>query len=496
MKRVVVILFLIIFFGVGNAIAQNISPMELKEARLALYEWFFHYENNDIFDADNSEIQYCKLFADSMVVVVNDYLPYGDYDFKNPTLPLYQYINIVKSNRKGFYNCYSELIDVDVVSEKLSGRILEYEFELEKVVWCIDSVDMADCHYEYPKDTLKYNVRIEYDIDLQQAKATSIQLNEPIDEFVVLHQNGTNIYTTIQQMEMDSLLFSNTNVPMINYKYNSCYFDHKMYELQCDTMKWAAFCGGSIGNGFWGTISNNLYSDMKPKSKLNYCVDLGIYRQLKLKGNNRLGIEFALAYKQTILNINNIYGDRYSSVDIDGGSYERIISVTGYEENITRFATGVPIALRYDRFMMAGMRKRIAFSSKLGVLPMYDFKQVSRATADAQYSGYYDWLWGVTIDQNDIYDYGNYSINNKYKNTAVGKFSLDAFVTLGVSYYVTRKVSIDLSAAYYGTLYNKVNYANDNRLTNDKNDWQSATCLMKSHSLHSINLILQMNYNF
>lgn len=491
MKRIVII-FAVVALGAVAAFAQNISPVELKNARLAVYQWFNDYENNSLTKKGAPRKRYYSLFVDS-AYVVNEYLPYENYNFENTTIPFHSYIDLLKSSRNEFYDYYSEIIDVEIVSEILVGRALEYEFNFEKEVWFKDS---ADSNYEYPKDTLKYNVNIVYDIDSHQVKATSISLNEPIEEFVVLHNKESNIYTTLHQIEKDSVIMANSNVPMISNKYNISSFDSKMIELQCDTMKWSVFLGASIGNGFLGTISNNLYSDIYSKSKLNYSIDFGAYRQLMLKGNDRLGLEFGLSYRQTNLNINNKYGDRYASVDADGGSYERIIAVTDYEEDLTRFAAGLPVALRYDHFMMVGQRKRFAFSAKLGVLPKYDFKQVSRATADAQYSGYYDWLWGVTIDQNDIYDFGSYAIDNKYDNTAVDRFSLDAFAALGVSHYVTRKVSIDLSAAYLGTIYNKVNYTEDSHLTNDLSDWHSATCLMKRYSLHSINLILQMNYNF
>lgn len=488
MKRVVVILF----FGVGNAIAQNISPMELKEARLAMYEWFDKYQSYNIFAPEASERQYRSLFADT-AVVVNDYLPYKDYNFDNPSVPLHSYIDLAKSNRDGFYSCYSKIIGVDVVSEILVGRTFKYEFDFEKVVWFKDT---ANYHYEYPKDTLKYRVDIEYDIVSQKAKATSIRLNKPIDRFVVLHQDVNNTYTTLQHLEEDSALLSNRNVPMVNYKYNSCIFDSKIYELQCDTIKWAFYLNGSVGNGFLGTVENNLYSDIRQKSRFGYSFGIGLYRQLKLSGDNRLGLEFGLLYRQTNLNMNNIYGDRYASVDADGGSYERIVAVANYNENLERYAVGVPVALRYDHFMMAGQRKRLAVSVKLGVLPTRDFKQVSTATGNAQYSGYYDWLWGVTIDQNDVYDFGNYDIGNQTNNTAIDKFSLDAYAVFGFSYYVTRRVSIDLSAVYFGTLYNSVKHTENYHLTNDRNDWHSVSWMMKKYSLHSIDFMLQMNYNF
>ena len=494
MKRIFIILLAVVSFGVEAALAQNISPMELKNARLAVYEWFDKYQSYDMFDAEIiSSRRFCSLFADSSVNVVNDYLPCENYNFENPMLPLNSYVDLVRANRNGFYKCYFKIIDVGVVSEKIAGRVLKYELDYKKVVWFKDT---SYNHYEYPKDTLRCRVNIEYDIVSLQANATLIKLNEPIKEFVVLHKNDSNAYTTLQHLKRDSTLLSSFNTPILNYEYKSCYFDSKMYELQCDTTKWAMYVGGNVGLGYGGIIVNNLYSDLRHKSKINYSVGIGLYRQIILKTNNRLGIEFGFSLRQTNLNIYNIYGDRFSSIDTDGGCYERIIAVTDYEEDLTRFAAGLPVVLRYDHFMMAGQRKRLALSAKLGVLPKYDFKQVSRATADAQYSGYYDWLWGVTIDQNDIYDFGSYAIDNKYEKTSIDKFSFDTFAALGVSYYVTRKVSIDLSAAYYGTLYNKVNYTYDSHLTNDLCDWHSASFLMRKYSLHSINLILQMNYNF
>lgn len=498
MKRLFIILLAVVSFGVEAALAQNISPMELKNARLAVYEWFEDYESNPLIEKRDPRTKFYSLFADSTVNIVNDFFCHRDYKFNSPTISVSSYCDLFDEQKGSMYKMGRRIVNKKLVSERLEGDVLKYEIDFEEIVGFVDT-DTADDRYEYPNIKLKCRAYIEYEYKgYGSAKATYIELKEGIDEFVVLHQNFKpyNLYTTESQLKNNTDSLLNTNVPMLNYKYNSCEFDSKMYELQCDTIKWAAFFCGSIGDGFWGTISNNLYSDMNPKSKLNYCIDFGIYRQLNLKGNNRLGIEFGLSYKQTNLNINNIYGDRYSSVDTDGGSYERIIAVTNYDENLARYAAGLPIAIRYDYFMMAGRRKRFSVSAKLGVLPMYDFKQVSSFTADAQYCGYYDWLWGVTIDQNDVYDFGNYAIGNRTNNTAIDKFSLDAFATFGLSYYVTRRVSIDLSAVYFGTVYNRVKHTDNYHLTNDRNDWNSASWMMKKYSLHSINFMLQMNYYF
>ena len=501
MKRVVVILFVIIFFGVGNAISQNISPMELKEARLAVYEWFEDYERNPLKEKRNPRESFFALFVDSSVNIVNDFFCRDDYEFDKPIVSVSSYCDLFDKQKKGsMYKMGRRIVNKKLVSERLEGDVLKYEIDFEEIVGFVDTdTASADDRYEYPNIKLKCRAYIEYEYKgYGSAKATYIELKEGIDEFVVLHQGikPYNKYSTKEQLKKDSDSLSNTNVPMINYKYKSCTFDSKMFELQCDTIKWAFYLNGSVGNGFLGTVENNLYSDIRQKSRIGYSFGLGLYRQLKLSGDNRLGLEFGLSYRQTNLNMNNIYGDRYASVDADGGSYERIVAVANYNENLERYAVGVPVALRYDHFMMAGQRKRLAVSAKLGVLPTYDFKQVSSATGNAQYSGYYDWLWGVTIDQNDVYDFGNYDIGNQTNNTAIDKFSLDAYASLGLSYYVTRRISIDLSAVYFGTVYNSVKHTDNYHLTNDRNDWNSASWMMKKYSLHSIDIMLQMNYNF
>ena len=501
MKRVVAILFVVLSFGIGSAISQNISPMELKEARLAVYEWFEDYERNPLKEKRNPRESFFALFVDSSVNIVNDFFCRDDYEFDKPIVSVSSYCDLFNEQKGSIYKMEKRICNKKLVSERLVGNILEYEINFDEIVSFVDTT-FVDNRYEYPGMPIRCSIKIQYEYklhgDLARAKASSIKLAEPIREFVVLHQGikPYNKYSTKEQLKKDSDSLSNTNVPMINYKYKSCTFDSKMFELQCDTIKWAFYLNGSVGNGFLGTVENNLYSDIRQKSKIGYSFGLGLYRQLKLSGDNRFGLEFGLSYRQTNLNMDNIYGDRYASVDADGGSYERIVAVANYNENMARYAVGIPIVLRYDHFMMAGRRKRLAVSAKLGVLPTYDFKQVSSATGNAQYSGYYDWLWGVTIDQNDVYDFGNYDIGNQTNNTAIDKFSLDAYVALGLSYYVTRRVSIDLSAVYFGTVYNSVKHTDNYHLTNDRNDWNSASWMMKKYSLHSINFMLQMNYNF
>jgi hypothetical protein len=490
MKKIVIIIFAVVALGVGAAFAQNISPMELKNARLALLEWVSNYDN--FHQRALGEKDYRALFMDD-IYIDNDYLPLAKDNYGDK-ISISSYIKLVRSQRDGLYKWDSPVKDVKMLSEKLDGSVLKYELEIEKLVSFVK--DTVGHHYEYPPYLLKYRIKIDYDINLQQAKATSVQLDDSIKDFirelVVLHSKESNTYTTRQNLEKTLT----SNVPMVTCRYESCDFDSRMIELQGDTMKWSMFVNATVGKVYYGQVINNMYSQLMRKSKLNYNLGLGVYRQLKLKGDNRLGLDFGLSYRQTNLNINNEYGERYAAVDGDAGRYERITIVTDYEENIKSYSLGIPVALRYDHFFSAWQSKQIAFVAKFGLTPMLDLKQSVDITADAQYSGYYDWLWGVTIDQNDIYDFGNYTIENHTENTAFDRFSLDVFAAIGVSCYVTKRLSFDLSAVYSNIIYKHVNYMGDYHLTNDSNDWHSATWMMKRYSLHSFKVMLQVNYNF
>ena len=513
MKKIVVILVVFLCICYCPVFSQHnshvdISPVDLKKARLAIYEWIDNYKKygyNNQYDKRKIKTRFYSLFSDSSVNLVNDFLPSKDYNFADPSISLSKYYNMIESIRNSFYKCYSEVGEVEVLSEKLiNASLLKYEIELEKIVWFKDKKDTIETDvslcksYCYPKDTLVYKINIDYNLNDKNAKATSISLVNGVDEFIVVHTEDApyNEYFTKSDLSIYSDSLNEKSIPILIYRFSICDFDSKMYDLICDTSQWAICLGGVVGGGFIGEIVNNLYSDLKPKIKLNYAINFGCYKQLMLNRNNRVGIEFGLAYNHTNFNISNMYGDQYFDIDSDGGNYERIITVSDYDENITRCAMALPISIRYDRFFWGGKNSNIAFVGKLGFVPMYDFKQKLQAKANIQYSGYYDWMFGITIDQNDIYDFGNYDVEWNGNEASIERFSINSFLSVGLSYFLTKQMSFDASVAYLGTIYNGIKQDDCYHLSRNSSDWTSATWTFKRYSFHSFGLYVQYNYIF
>ena len=134
--------------------------------------------------------------------------------------------------------------------------------------------------------------------------------------------------------------------------------------------------------------------------------------------------------------------------------------------------------------------------ARVGCMPTYDVAQKANADFDVLYSGYYDWLFGLTIDQNGFYDFGRYSESGSASSTAIDKFSLAALASAGVSCWLNKNLQVDCALQYCGTLLNKTLPTDNYHLTQTSADWLTATNMMSKASQHKVNFKIQFNYNF
>lgn len=498
MKRVVVLHIIVFILFSLRIEAQSITPMELKNARLAVYDWLDDYIVSLSMRGRDAQDNFLKLFESENVQVVNDYFVQNNYDFSNTSISASEYASLL-AQKETFFEYKYEVKKVELISEKYEDGNFLYEISFEKNISFTEKSNGKDSRYEYPVRKANCIISLSYNLRQQRMVATQIKLRNNIEPFVILHSEEkpyNECYKNVNELNAKEESLNNDGLPIITQSFKQTSFDSKIYEKTSDTIKNAIWLNCVIGNGFLGKMRNTLESNLTINSKLNFDVQVGWYRQLRLNGNKRTSVELGVAYNYTKASIENLYNDSYYEVDADGGTYQRQILVPDYNEFIRRNSIGMPIALRADYFRKNKSNNNYTFFGEIGFMPQYCISQQQNATANALYRGYYDWLFNVTIDQNGIYDFGNYDISGQSEESTIEKFSLYAIASVGMCYYVTKRLALEGAVYYQGSIYNSVQSDNDYHLTKDSSDWKTATYSLEKYFLQTINFKIQLNYNF
>lgn len=474
--------------------AQSITPIQLKQARMAAYQWVRDYNVYVRMEGKREPAKkFIELFEDESTLLFNDYLPF--ISTRGETIPVRVYASIL-SNRDAVYKMSFDIQNAAIVSETIDefGNIV-FVVEFDKTVSFQEKGNTSDNLYAYPDKSYHASVRIKYDIKTKSAIAGEITSNAKFDEIVVLHDveaEFVNKYTTKEELEQ---VCSENASNLVKWNYAATDFDHQMVYFYQDTVRNSFHIGGAVGCATHSSkMINAAFTDYTAKGGLYYGFSLGYYRQLMLKNQHRIGLDFSVAFSQSTIGLKaNSYKETYSDTDPDGGNYLRIIDLTSYNETIKRYAVRVPIAFRYDYFI----RDNLSLYTKLGVDVSYDIAQNAKATAEVQYSGYYDWLFNVTISQNGIYDFGAYNIEGFGKTIGINRLGIGVFVGLGLQYFIPKSSwSFDVAVLYGCEVYNKTSNPNGFHLTETYGNWKSATYLLSSFYGHNIQFQLNFNYNF
>lgn len=493
MKKLTLLAAICLMFA-ASLQAHTITPVQLKQARMAAYQWVRDYNVYARMEGKREPAKkFIALFEEESTMVFNDYLPV--ISTQGIKLSVKAYATIL-ANREPIYKMSFEISNATIVFEEIdeNGNIV-FSMEFDKTVSFQENGNTSDDLYAYPKKTYHASVHITYDMREERALAGEITSHDNFEDILVLHDveaEFVNQYTTRSKLEK---LCKNNESTLVKWNFTATDFDSQMMFLYQDTIKNNVHFGGTIGcSTYSGKMLNDNFTGYAPQSGINWAISLGYYRQLLLKDKNRFGMDFSLAFTQKNIGFKaDSYSESYNSTDQDGGNYLRLIDASAYQETIKRYAIEIPIDFRYDYFI----KDNLSLYAKLGVNVSYDIAQNANATAHVQYSGYYDWLFDVTLSQNGIYDYGAFDITGASTNTDINHLGVGIFTGVGVQYFIPKsKWSIDATVVYGCEVYNKVTNVDGFHLTENSADWKSASYLFKSFNGHNIQLQVNFNYNF
>lgn len=508
MKRIV------LFFAV-NLIVLNgcfaIDALQLKQARVAAYQWIRDYDVNGQLNARrNARQKFLSLFESGDVIVVNEYLPMI-YQ-KGPKIKVSELADLLL-DKGSFYKMYCNIDSAYIAGEEMVGNsAIEYVVVLYKTVSFVDRNSYEDTCYAYPKKTFVESVTLSYDLLFQTIVATSIVSDNSVNKIHVLHNSAAKSLDSVNIYVSDSFIKNSqkSDNPFVSTSFKECAHDSQMLILSKKTMKGNFHFGGGIGASLFSGKASPKFYDLSEKAGLHYDVNLGFYAQFAMKGKNRYGMEFDAVFNQNKIGLSASYVDIYEDIDEDEYEcsdeysdpmpYKRHTEITNYKETSQRYSVEVPISFRYDRIL----NKKLTVFAKIGAAVYYDVISKTVANGDALYSGVYDWMGGIEIKDYPKYGFGNYTVSETTDKTCFNKLGVKVFAGFGLQAFLSKHWSLDLGLYYYNVVYNRFDSSNDYYLTKRNNDykkgrkdvWTSAFSGFSKLNQSNLNFKIQLNYNF
>ena len=229
----------------------------------------------------------------------------------------------------------------------------------------------------------------------------------------------------------------------------------------------------------------------------DFSIGLLYARQLFGVNRHRIVLEIEPGYRQIAQSFSaDRYTDSYPAVDPDGLDYQRLVTVTNYEEKVNKHCVEIPLDVRYDIFPF----KYLSLFVAGGIDNVFVATDDAKVTFDAAYAGRYgDDLFNVVMDENGFYDFGQYPDNQIFTENAVkSRYILYGIAMAGIQLFIGPVLSLEVAGVYQHHLYEK-NFNEDSGaycLSESPGTYQSMALTMKPASKHRLGVNVKLKINF
>ena len=488
MKKITILAILFIYSIQNTSFCQELTPALLKSGRNAVYDWIIDYNTYANCDGNRTIERFSSLFQSDTMKIYNDYYPMIDYDYQFPLISVSNYIALM-SYENSFYQMRYNIHDAHIVKESYKDGLVFFNVAFVKDVSFFQKSNYQDDRYEYPVRHLNIEAQLVYSVIENTMYAISLECHDKIDPFVVIHEGNSCTYTKKSILQHTCAVNS---TPLLKYSVYSIPEDYNMYEFRVDTIKHYIGLGYGIGYEFVNApITDSRFKDYSITGGLHNDVMVKYYQQLSFSKGKRLGIEVGLSHHSSTVTAHSDYYEQYNSIDPDGSPYSRIIESDNYCEHISQNVFSAPITLKYEYFF----NDKISLFGQAGLDISYNMMKAN-AGGYLFYKGYYEWLYNVMFDQNGIYDFGKYDIDDATTSSKTNSFSVGGEISLGGCYYFSDRWMIQAAIRYRAAFWDDTHKASEYNLSNHNGDWMPLINIQNSYRLSDISFLLQINYNF
>ena len=450
-------LILLLFIPFAVFAQDNTEDAKHQKIIMSVLQQINDYESASSFANERRITQFQNLFVDLNTQVVNDIPAIGDYEsrisIENYISKMRKYyvrigvdidiheiskINFIDDNKGDLSVFLTKKVrgpstrEAFKISEKYDGNIetdtyyIEYEdeFELEmKFEFNNGSVLISDIILAEPKGKLLV-------IAPHLKKGFMGKKLTPVDEIKIV-KDGVEIQlsgyfysipnvtnkTKIEISSGDEILIGSKTISLKTYNNTD---ETHMFQLPFIKTMGDVQVFGLLSPSFISINSNSYNAQESNLSSTSYGLSLSynlydiFWKTLKAKKKKKMSlyvkgglIKDNFDYELTIPTFTETYAD----IDSDGGSYERTVLLENFSENqiIDLQSIFIQLEARIKAFTVDKWDGIVSISVGIGQVT------VNSATysniADATYSGYYEDLFGITMAENGVYDFGNFNVS-------------------------------------------------------------------------------------
>ncbi len=495
-----------------NAMAQTSNAQILKKIKLNLLEKVEQYSLLSGVSNDDEKDEFYRLFINDTVLVNNDIMPDNNLE---KSLTVREYTNIIPNFHTLSIKTTIRPYDIGV-GNLVDSNIGEYWVDAKK---CISSVSKKDITYI---DTFDIRIKFYVNFYTGEYKITNINLNTNPGRYLVITAKRKWLFKK-KVMSSDTLLLSNNRIVLNengqylirdfkpNTKvlpYSDMYFgsyiltnkdldfilSHKEKENNIDLYfrQSVFFFEPNISfnpiSNFTPVKSN--HNDIKQANIFSYFlgINLGYTLYEGKKGYWNIKTGFSLNNLSYTNNITSTT-ESYNTTDTDQGNYLRTNQVSNLSEKHEIQYYAIPLQIEKG----FSLKKGYSLYINTGASFILGLQGNRNTETDANYSGYYKDLFGLTIKENGVYDFGNYRLQNSSNLNTIGNL-IAVDLGIGINKKINKKVTARFGFTYQLGM-NNVFENNNKSISTNKNELNSITQTYNDFKINLFLINLGLKYN-
>ena len=197
---------------------------------------------------------------------------------------------------------------------------------------------------------------------------------------------------------------------------------------------------GGITQLATGTVSSSMFESATLQSSVGFGLGASGGYSILRSHKDKLDLFSTCAFTSRKLSVGvATLGYSYDDVDPDNFAYERLTAGTNWSEDLSETSVVFGVGTRYLRRIIdnpsgSQWHAGAAIETYVGLVSETHFSN----QAEAVFSGFYEDLYGITIDENGIYDFGTFSTTGEGDKSWARAYG---FPVRGVLGYKTNELS-------------------------------------------------------
>lgn len=450
--------------------AQNDSPdYYIRKINLQLLLKLNDYQNNCSCHGEEELTAFRNLFVDDNVTLFNDIMPDNNLDQK---IPVGEYVNLIPryydreisyevnpveisqirfdSNYSGSVKVYAQKTMSGNTKKKINytdtfNIVFTFSFNYAENIYKITDISSTEQNGKYC--FLSVGKKFLFSYSPMANETILINGNKTILDSkgnVLLKDLSPNDIIKVKSTDEEIVGIKTISASQIGKNSNSNADKNQVQVRFKQSFLSLQFIYGFKPAGLVSTTfsGNEIDPTIKARTTSIIGINIGLLIQNSSKGYWQLKTGFHYdSYKYAIAV--DEYSYNITATDSDAGVYLATNKITNIKEvDVLHYLT---IPLIIEKGFNIDSKYSIYLSARANVMSLINAKYYS--TADGHYKGYYDYLFGITIAENGVYDFGNYEISSSQDlNATKIMYAIEA--NAGVTRKLNKRSSLNLGIGF------------------------------------------------